>query len=147
MTPKEFREQLLQRFHNGEVDRDTFIKQYNRPPLRKALSKSKRMEVYKKYNGHCAYCGCELEYKDMQIDHLVPFDEGGDNQELSNLMPSCKQCNYYKSNGSLESLRRDVGCILERLDKQMFIYRLAKKYGLLVETPKEIKFYFEEEKL
>ena len=28
--------------------------------------------VYAKYKGHCAYCGCELEMKDMQIDHIVP---------------------------------------------------------------------------
>lgn len=29
-----------------------------------------REEVYSKYNGHCAYCGCRLEYKDMQVDHI-----------------------------------------------------------------------------
>jgi 5-methylcytosine-specific restriction endonuclease McrA len=39
---------------------------------RKAISKKMRLEVYNKYNGHCAYCGKELEYKDMQVDHLIP---------------------------------------------------------------------------
>lgn len=29
-----------------------------------------RHAVYAKYNGHCAYCGCEIDYKDMQVDHI-----------------------------------------------------------------------------
>jgi hypothetical protein len=27
--------------------------------------------VYKKYDGHCAYCGCVLE-KGWHVDHLEP---------------------------------------------------------------------------
>lgn len=30
--------------------------------LRKPIQKKIREQVYKKYNGHCAYCGCKLEY-------------------------------------------------------------------------------------
>lgn len=37
---------------------------------RKAIPKKVRELVYKKYGGHCAYCGCKLEYKDMQVDHI-----------------------------------------------------------------------------
>lgn len=35
-----------------------------------AFNKLVREKVYQKYNGHCAYCGCELQYKDMQVDHI-----------------------------------------------------------------------------
>ena len=28
------------------------------------ISKKTREIVYNKYNGHCAYCGCEIEMKD-----------------------------------------------------------------------------------
>lgn len=143
MTPKEYRENILKEYHEGKIDYSTFVKNYSRPPLRKTISKSKRMEVYKKYNGHCAYCGCELEYKEMQVDHFIPFDDIGDNQDLSNLMPACRQCNFYKGSINLESFRRELGCILERLNKREFIYKLGKKYGLIEEKPKEIKFYFE----
>lgn len=38
---------------------------------RRKLTKDERMAVYEKTNGHCAYCGCELEYKDMQVDHRL----------------------------------------------------------------------------
>ena len=42
--------------------------------MRKPIPKSVRKQVYAKYNGHCAYCGCELEYKDMQVDHVIPLN-------------------------------------------------------------------------
>lgn len=37
-----------------------------------AISKKIREEVYRKYDGHCAYCGREIAYKDMQVDHFRP---------------------------------------------------------------------------
>ena len=36
----------------------------------KAIPKKKRLAVYEKFNHRCAYCGCELDYKDMQVDHV-----------------------------------------------------------------------------
>lgn len=62
-----------------------------------AISKKIREEVYRKYDGHCAYCGREIAYKDMQVDHFLPLrawrieDAGTD--DISNLMPSCRMCN------------------------------------------------------
>lgn len=40
---------------------------------RKPIPKDVRKQVYEKYNGHCAYCGCKLDYKDMQVDHVVDY--------------------------------------------------------------------------
>ena len=36
------------------------------------LNKTQREQIWNKYNKHCAYCGCELNYKDMQVDHIKP---------------------------------------------------------------------------
>jgi 5-methylcytosine-specific restriction endonuclease McrA len=75
-----------------------------------AISKSKREAVYRKYNGHCAYCGREIAYKDMQVDHFHPLrawgieDTGTD--DLDNLMPACRMCNHYKRANSLETFSR-----------------------------------------
>ena len=44
---------------------------------RKAISKSTRTTVYLMYNGHCAYCGRQIDLKDMQIDHAKPLRIGG----------------------------------------------------------------------
>lgn len=42
-----------------------------------AISKSKREAVYRKHNGHCAYCGRKISYKDMQVDHFQPLRAWG----------------------------------------------------------------------
>ena len=77
-----------------------------------AISKSKREAVYRKYDGHCAYCGREIAYKDMQVDHFQPLrawgieDAGTD--DLDNLMPACRMCNHYKRANSLETFRQYI---------------------------------------
>ena len=37
---------------------------------RKKLTNKQRMAVYNKFDGHCAYCGCEIDISDMQVDHI-----------------------------------------------------------------------------
>lgn len=110
---------------------------------RKPIPKEIRKQVYNKYNGHCAYCGCELTYKEMQVDHLDCVRNNGEHNEIQNLMPSCRMCNYYKSTYTLEKFREQLELIVGRLNKG-FTYRLAKKYNLIMETwQPSIQFYFE----
>lgn len=35
---------------------------------RKSLPKDMRRKVYEIHDGHCAYCGKEIDIKDMQVD-------------------------------------------------------------------------------
>lgn len=109
---------------------------------RKQIPKAIRQKVYEKYNGHCAYCGCELEYKDMQVDHIesVYWYNGAD--ELKNYNPACRMCNFYKSTMKIEDFREQLSKLPQRLEK-IFIFRLAKKYGLIEILEKPIEFYFE----
>ena len=111
---------------------------------RKAIPKKVRRKVYEKYNGHCAYCGCKLEYKDMQVDHVVAVYWHGGGNEVDNLMPACRMCNFYKSTFTLEKFRECLQTMTERLEKD-FTYRLAKKYGVVTEKKEPITFYFEKE--
>ena len=110
--------------------------------MRKPIPKAKRQEVYAKYNGHCAYCGQEIEYKEMQVDHIECVRNYGDNTEIENLMPACRMCNFYKSTMTVERFREQLGELKKRLNYK-FIYRLARAYGLIVEIEKPIEFYFE----
>lgn len=117
--------------------------------LRKTLTPKQREAVYKKYDGHCAYCGCKLEYKDMQVDHVESVCKARFHKELretlnsiDNYMPSCRPCNYYKKSASIEGFRKKLNSLHTRLRK-IFIYKLAVKYGLVEEKPVEIIFYFE----
>lgn len=117
---------------------------------RKAISKQNRQIVYAKYNGHCAYCGCELEYKDMQVDHIESVyhaERKGENTDdsIENYMPSCRMCNFYKGAGDIEYLRKRLTEELVRNMRKPFDYRMALKYGLIEEHIKPIVFYFENE--
>ena len=113
------------------------------------MTKEERVKVYNKFGGHCAYCGCKLEIKEMQVDHinskyLAKFRNEVDNS-LENLNPSCRQCNFYKSTYSIDNFRKQIENTLIPNLKKNFNYRLARKYGLVGEIKeKPIKFYFEE---
>ena len=114
---------------------------------RVSINKAKREAVYKKYDGHCAYCGRKLEYKDMQVDHFRPLrawgiaDAGTD--DLDNLMPSCRMCNHYKRANSLETFRRYIEEIPRKLGTN-YIYKVGIVYGEVTENPHPVKFYFEQ---
>lgn len=109
---------------------------------RRRLTKAERQEVYDKYDGHCAYCGCELELKDMQVDHLEPLFGGG-MDAVDNYMPACRMCNHYKSVYVLEDFRGQLGKLIARLTERVYIFRLALMYGLIKITGEPVEFYFE----
>ena len=81
----------------------------------------------------------------MQVDHINSVYMKGEDNDISNLSPACRSCNFYKSTMTVEGFRRQLGLIVERLEK-VFIYRLARDYGLISEDKKDIIFYFEEVK-
>lgn len=116
--------------------------------VRKRIAKNVRQAVYAKYDGHCAYCGKEINYKDMQVDHIdsvyrAEFEGRAVDNSLDNYMPSCRSCNFYKSTSTLEEFRNKLATLHTRLEK-LFIYRIAKQYEIVVEEEKPtIKFYFE----
>ena len=112
--------------------------------IRKSPTKEQRKLVYQMYDGHCAYCGCELEFKDMQVDHFNSVYAYDGKNEIENYMPSCRQCNFYKSTGTIEQFRQNLKETMLKGLKKTFQYRLLVKYDLIRENDKEIKFYFEE---
>ena len=128
----------------------------------KLTMKEKRKIIFNKYGGKCAYCGAEIELKNMQVDHIIPqrnFETCIKNNFLvpaflshltlndinnyDNLLPTCRVCNNWKRTHDLELFRRELSEQIDRLNKRSSNYRIAKKYGLLIETLKPIVFYFE----
>lgn len=118
----------------------------------KTIPKKIRLELHNRYNQKCAYCGCELAYKDMQIDHINSVYVNNDlhnnmtEEEMysvSNLMPSCRQCNFYKSTMSIDDFRTRLTTTLMDNLKKNFNYKMALKYGMVTEDIQPIRFYFE----
>lgn len=126
------------------------------------ISKSKREQIYSKYSGKCAYCGNDIDIKQMQVDHIIPKKNfllhikekrkipsflshltEFDVNHIDNLMPSCNTCNNWKSAYDLEYFRSELQEQIKRLNERSSNYKIAKKYGQLIETPKPVIFYFE----
>lgn len=118
------------------------------------MNQTIRQQVYDKYGGKCAYCGCELQ-KGWNVDHLEPVYRGwpdyslekyklkrGD-ETIGNYMPSCPRCNKWKSTWTVEQFREQIQLQLQRLNAYNPNYRLAKDFGLVNENAVPVKFYFE----
>ena len=110
---------------------------------RKNPTANKRQRIYNKTDGRCAYCGCEINLRNMQIDHVIPKSRGGSSDE-KNLLPVCRSCNHRKGSSTLEYFRHEVELFPAVLMRHSVTYRNAVRFGLVIPNQHEIKFYFEE---
>jgi 5-methylcytosine-specific restriction endonuclease McrA len=137
------------------------------------MKKSDRELVFNKFNGKCAYCGCELQ-KGWHVDELLPVrrgleyvkDENGsriwdankgkygdyktiatvmhpERFHIDNQMPACASCNINKHSMTLEDFRNLISGFMKHLNEVNTQYKIAKRYGLVKEEIKPIVFYFE----
>ena len=124
------------------------------------MKKTDRELIFNKYDGKCAYCGCELT-KGWHADHIEPilrdfiynknkqrFETNGiyrnpENDNLQNYNPSCPSCNIQKNSYTLEQFRENIKQFVNSLNQYSTQYKFAKKYGLVSENDIEVKFHFE----
>lgn len=109
------------------------------------MAKIDRQAVYAKCGGRCAYCGTPMELKAMQVDHIHPKVMGG-TDDLANLAPACRYCNNYKLFYPLEYFRKMIGDQINLLRRNSMNFRTAERYGLVAAAPREIVFYFEQQR-
>lgn len=110
---------------------------------RKRLTKEQRLELHKKYNGHCAYCGREINITQMQADHIVPIHVGG-LDAIENMNPACRSCNHAKATLDMEKFREWVETSYARVMKNPY-FRIAINTGFVSVNEGHVKFYFEED--
>jgi 5-methylcytosine-specific restriction endonuclease McrA len=118
---------------------------------RRALSKTEREAIYNKTDGHCAYCGEAIELKAMQADHVAPIEfdgliekYGNDPNNIDNLLPSCRSCNYIKSSMTLEKFRQRISGWIDVLQRDSVTFRNASRFKIIIPNPHAIQFYFEQ---
>ena len=115
-----------------------------------AKSRLVRERIYQKYNGHCAYCGRDIAYKEMQVDHYYPQCKEKfylrrfkiDVHAESNLMPTCRRCNHYKRARTPKQFRELMKTLHERLES-IYILKVAVDFGMATIKPFDGQFYFE----
>ena len=106
--------------------------------------KTKREKIRQKYGCKCGYCGCDIDLKTMQIDHIIPksdymwvqSDEVKNKigfplyspNDYINFMPTCKICNHYKRDLPIDPYREDrVGFRQYMLKFHIRLGKLPKK--------------------
>jgi hypothetical protein len=131
-----------------------------------SLTKEQRRELFARFDGHCAYCGCKLPERGWQADHvepvqrkykyvrdeklghgkLVPTGEfwAPERDTFENQMPCCRPCNIHKGPYSLEDWRAILSDLVGILRRNYPTFRCAERFGAVsVPEPVPIVFYFE----
>lgn len=118
------------------------------------MKKEVRQKVYEKYGHCCAYCGCYITYKEMQVDHIKPKGRGQPesliklmgietgNDSIENYNPSCRPCNFRKGMLTIEQFRDVIKKSTKILDNN-FTYRFAKRHNRIAEIIAPVEFHFE----
>jgi len=84
---------------------------YDKTPYKEV--KLTRHNIFERDKSICQYCGKKFDRKDLNLDHIVPRDQGGKSSWV-NIVCSCKWCNSRKANKT----PRQVGLKLIRKPKK-----------------------------
>jgi len=134
------------------------------------MTKKDRELIRMKYEGRCAYCGCELQ-KGWHVDEILPVRRGWqyvkdkdgntipdkikggllkepmmvhpERLNIENQVPACASCNINKHSESVEDFRKLIAGFKKHLNEINTQYKISKRYGLIIEVNKPVVFYFE----
>lgn len=89
------------------------------------LTKKKRSIVFAKYNGRCAYCGCELQ-KGWHVDHLKPINRYSESvRDERGFVVSDENYNVKK----VVKIGRPENDVLENKTREIRIGRGRREWG------------------
>jgi HNH endonuclease len=87
--------------------------------LRYALSGEIQQKIWAADGFICVYCGAKMGATLMTVDHFIPLEDGGRNDQ-TNYLSSCRKCNQRKGNDHpmifLEGIYRWLGTSQEKFD-------------------------------
>lgn len=85
-----------------------------------------RKNIWLRDKGLCQYCGVFVTLDEMQLEHVIPIDQGGRSNWL-NIVVSCNECNSRKAN-------RTPAQAGMRLRRPPFVprYTISKEYEMLL---------------
>lgn len=125
------------------------------------ISGTIRYDVLKNAKFHCELCGISADKKALEVDHIVPRNNGG-TDDITNLQALCYSCNAMKRDRDDTDFRnindmysiRDTGCLFceipeERIiDSNELAYAIhdgypVTEYHSLVIPKRHVASYFE----
>ncbi len=124
------------------------------------LTKQQRTKIYNKSKGKCWYCGTKLPKKGWHADHFLPVGRimkynrakrkkvwtgkfrYPKRDTMSNLVPSCPTCNFWKKSKSINTFRKSLQKLHQTVMNNANV-RMAEKYGIVTRDKIKIIFWFE----
>jgi len=106
---------------------------------RKQIPKSVRFDVFKRDGFTCQYCGKMAPDVILEIDHIKPVSDAGDNNIL-NLVTSCRDCNRGKGsrtlsdNSAIKKQQKTLAEMHERKEQLTMMLEWKKEMSLLTES-------------
>jgi hypothetical protein len=107
---------------------------------RKSITKKTRFEVFKRDAFTCQYCGRTAPEVVLEVDHINPVANGGDN-ELMNLITSCYDCNRGKGKRTLSD-REELKKQQQQLNE---INKQREQLKMLLEWKNELMRFNDEQ--
>jgi CRISPR/Cas system Type II protein with McrA/HNH and RuvC-like nuclease domain len=103
------------------------------------------IKIYSKTKGKCYYCGLDLLTDLYTVDHLTPKSKGG-NDEIDNLVPSCRYCNSSKGTKTVEEFRTRKEIVLGMsFTEAQYKYWSDRDRGLTLPVSHTYEFWFEKD--
>ena len=78
-----------------KIPKILILKYYVKLPYKKAAPS--RVNILRRDQYCCQYCGIDLTTKDATVDHVVPRSKGGGSTWV-NMVAACRDCNLLKGN-------------------------------------------------
>ena len=100
---------------------------------RKPIPKKMRFEVFKRDKFTCQYCGRTSPEVILEVDHIKPIYEGGDNN-IINLITSCRDCNRGKGKTRID----DNAEIQKQTERLKEVAEKKEQLEMLMEWRKEL---------
>ena len=91
------RESIIASSPQSKRQKKTKKKIKNTQKRSRYLSAATRVDVLRRDNYRCLFCGVSAKKAELEVDHIIPFSKGGSNA-MSNLQTLCSDCNKGKSN-------------------------------------------------
>lgn len=71
------------------------LQHYDKLPIKDV--KFTRANIFERDRNTCQYCGRAFDRRELNLDHVIPKDQGG-HTTWTNIVCSCKKCNTRKGN-------------------------------------------------
>lgn len=107
---------------------------------RKSLSKKIRFEVFKRDSFTCQYCGRMAPDTVLEVDHINPIANGGDN-DIFNLITSCFDCNRGK--GKRKLTEKDE--IIKQQEQLKILNVKREQLKMMLDWRKELEGFQDEQ--